>query len=170
MGASVGGNTNPKLQSQTIDNSKTCPDCLNPETVGQNLLGLTYPGGNNPKSYNRKYNYSYIPVFKSEYPAIGHDRRYDNLNINGATGLLTDTRAIGADWQFVGQEIKIALNPTLDPISRNSAGVLAFGLGISALPKTLVQMSSGHMWFFNTMIWYNVSNINVNNTPTIHRH
>jgi hypothetical protein len=38
----------------------------------------------------------YIPTNLAEYPAIGHDRRYDNLRIQGASGLFTDTRAIGA--------------------------------------------------------------------------
>jgi hypothetical protein len=61
--------------------SGSCQDCLNTSTTGKNLLGLTYPGGNNPRSYNGRYNYSYMPTYRSEYPAIGHDRRYDNLKI-----------------------------------------------------------------------------------------
>lgn len=50
----------------------TCPNCLDPSTVGQNLLGLSYPGGNNPRTYAGDYSYSYVPLLLSEYPAIGH--------------------------------------------------------------------------------------------------
>ena len=145
-----------------------CPNCLNPATTGNNLLGLTYPGGNNPKSYNGQYNYSYVPTNLSEYPAIGHDRRYDNLKITGASGLFTDTRAIGADWRFVGEELSIAGNPYLNPIDRMSAGILGLGLGLSALPKTLFQLSTP-FGYMQTMMWYNFSNQGVNNAPTIHK-
>ena len=149
-----------------------CPNCLNPSTVGQQfggIGGLTYPGGNNPKSYNGQYNYSYVPTILSEYPAIGHDRRYDNLKITGASGLFTDTRAIGADWRFVGEELSIAGNPFLNPIDRMSAGLLGVGLGFSALPKTLFQLSTP-FGYMQTMMWYNISNQGVNNAPTIHKH
>ena len=45
----------------------------------------------------------YIPSNIVEYPAIGHDRRYDNLNKTGILALITDSRAIGADWKFVSR-------------------------------------------------------------------
>ena len=93
-----------------------CPNCLDPSTIGNNLFGLTYPGPNNPRSYNGEYNYSYVPTNLAEYPAIGHDRRYDKLKIKGAWGLFTDTRAIGADWRFVIEELSITANPYLSPI------------------------------------------------------
>lgn len=82
---------------------------------------MSYPGGNNPRTYAGDYSYSYVPKRLSEYPAIGHDRRYDNLGTAGAKGLLTDTRAIGADWRFVGEELSIALNPFNDSVSRMQA-------------------------------------------------
>jgi len=148
----------------------TCPNCLDPSTVGHNLLGLTYPGGNNPMSMNqRDYNYSYVPTNLSEYPAIGHDRRYDNLNIKGASGLFTDTRAIGADWTFVRQELQIALTPLLNPVDRASAAILGIGLGLSSLPKTIIQLST-FTGYDKIMIWYNASSQGVNNAPTIHTH
>lgn len=153
----------------TQRNGGTCPDCLNPSTVGNNLLGLTYPGGNNPRSYNKKYNYSFVPTNLSEYPAIGHDRRYDNLNITGASGLFTDVRAIGADWKFVAEEFSIAVNPFMKPADRLSSGILGFGLGLSALPKTMFQLSSPY-GFEQMLMWYQISNQGVNNTPNVHKH
>lgn len=106
---------------------------------------------------------------KSAFSGIGHDRRYDNLKITGASGLFTDTRAIGADWRFVGEELSIAANPYLNPIDRASAGILGIGLGLSALPKTLFQLSSP-FGYGQIMMWYNISNQGVNNAPTIHKH
>ena len=45
-----------------VDQQQTqrCPTCLDPSTLHKNLLGLSYPGGNNPLSYNKQYNYSYV--------------------------------------------------------------------------------------------------------------
>jgi len=130
---------------------------------------LTYPGGNNPRTYSGKYTYSYVPGRLSEYPAIGHDRRYDNLGTAGAKGLLTDTRAIGADWRFVGEELGIALNPFNDPITRMQAFILGEGLGLASFPKTLYQLSQPN-GFLEIIMWYNVSNVGVTNTPSNHTH
>jgi len=115
-------------------------DYLDPSTIGHNLLWLTYPGGDNPRSYNRKYNYTYVPKNKSEYPAISHDRRYDKLGTSGLTGLLTDTRAIGADWLFVAEELNIANDPSQEFEDRAAAFILGNGLGAFALPKTVFQL------------------------------
>jgi hypothetical protein len=62
------------------------------------------------------------------------------LNIQGAKGLLLDTRAIGADWRFVKEELQIAAFPYFDPKSRIDAAVLGVGLGLSALPKTIFKV------------------------------
>jgi hypothetical protein len=101
----------------------------------------------------------------SEYPAIGHDRRYDNLGTAGASGLLLDTRTIGADWQFVGEELNISGNQFLNPIDRVDAFILGVGLGLASLPKTIFQLGSGPAGAAETMAWYSVSNIGVTNTP-----
>jgi hypothetical protein len=146
-----------------------CPNCLDPSSIGNNLLGLSYPGGNNPLTRSGDYSYSYVPTNLAEYPAIGHDRRYDILGIKGASGLFTDTRAIGADWRFVGEELSIAVNPYLNPNDRASAGILGIGLGLSALPKTLFQLSNP-FGYGQIMMWYKISNQGVNNDPTIHKH
>ena len=147
----------------------SCPNCLDPSTVGHNLFGLSYPGANNPKSKNLQDNFSYAPSNLAEYPAIGHDRRYSNLKISGASGLFTDTRTIGADWRFVGEELSIAGNPCFNAIDRVSAGVLGVGLGLSALPKTLFQLNTP-FGYTQILMWYNISNKGVNDIPTIHKH
>ncbi|MFI8606040.1 hypothetical protein ACIGCP_16355 [Cellulophaga baltica] len=110
---------------------------LNPYSVNQNALGLSYPGGNNPKTYGNDADYSVIPEDLSEYPAIGHDRRYDNLGIEGASGLFKDPRAIGADYIFIKEELTIALNPYLPIKTRVFAGGFGVVLGFCALPKTI---------------------------------
>ena len=149
--------------------SADCKDCINPASIGNNLLGLTYPGGDNPKTNGGDYSYSYVPKNLSEYPAIGHDRRYDKLGVKGASGLFTDRRAIGADWRFVGEELLIANNLLVNPIDRVSAGILGIGLGLSSLPKTLVEFNSPK-GIDRIIMWYYISNQGVNNIPSIHKH
>jgi len=146
-----------------------CPNCLDPSTLGQNFLWLSYPGGNNPRTYSGDDSYSYVPSRLSEYPAIGHDRRYNNLGIAGPKGLFTDTRAIGADWRFVWEELSIASNPFVDPISRMQAGILGLGVGGFALPKTIYQLGQNN-GLININIWYNISNEGVSNTPDTYKH
>lgn len=138
-------------------------DTLDPSTLGQNALGLTYPGGDNPLTYSKKYDYTYVPSDASEFPAIGHDRRYDNLKISGASGLFTDTRAIGADWEFVKEEMAIALL-TMNPKTKFNASFLGGFLGLAALPKTIVGLSSPN-GFAEAGMWYGISNMGVTNNP-----
>lgn len=158
------------LISNVNEREGTCPNCLDPSTIGHNLIG-SYPGGNNPKSYNGDYNYSYVPKSISEYPAIGHDRRYDNIHTSGFIGLLTDSRAIGADWKFVREELEIAMDPIAlyGTKERIKAGVLGVGLGFIYSFKTVLTLSqlNGYM---RIKMWYIVSNAGVNNTPIIHKH
>ncbi|HAN00721.1 MAG TPA: hypothetical protein DCQ26_19175 [Marinilabiliales bacterium] len=123
-------------------------------------------------SLNQKdYNYSYVPTNLAEYPAIGHDRRYDNLKIKGVVGLFTDTRAIGADYRFLVEELGVAVNPFngADLITRSQAFTLGEGLGLAAFPKTIFQLSKS-AGFVDIIMRYNISNQGVNNAPSIHKH
>jgi hypothetical protein len=149
------------------------PDELDPSTVARNLPMIggrsTYAGGNNPLTYSGDFTYSYEPTMLTDYPAIGHDRRYDNLNIRGLHGLLTDTRAIGADWRFVSEEFGLAFNPYFDPTTRINAGLLGIGLGLIATPKTIYQFAQPNgLLYIN--YWYNASNIGVTNAPSSHKY
>ncbi|NVO09211.1 MAG: VCBS repeat-containing protein [Bacteroidales bacterium] len=144
-------------------------DRLNPATIGHNLLGLTYPGGNNPRTYSGKYSYSYVPSNVSEYPAIGHDRRYDNLGTKGLKDLLTDTRAISADFRFVIEELSIASCPYFDPTSRIDAALLGYGLGLMAVPKTLFQLAKPY-GLIEIIMWDKVSSAGVTNVPSSDNH
>lgn len=166
----------------TMDNSKNieardktifsnCSDCLNPGSLYKNIFWLTYPGGNNPMTYGingkgAKASYEYVPSFQSEYPAIGHDRRYDNLGTAGALGLLTDTRAIGADYRFVTEELSIALNPSVGFIDRAAAGALGGGLGMAAAPKTIFKITTSNNPLFYIYTYYKASSYGVSNTPS----
>ena len=142
---------------------------LDPTTVGRQLFGLSYPGPSNPMTYpdlygNRTPVYSVAPKSLAEYPAIGHDRRYDNLKISGFLGLVSDTRAIGADWQFVGEEFDIALTSYLDPVTRMQAAFFGTVLGGVSLGKTIIGLgtqSSGEIG-----MWYGISTYGVTNAPT----
>lgn len=121
------------------------PNALDPRTVGQQFFGfggLTYPGPSNPKTYAGKDDYSYIPKRPEEFPAITHDLAYDNLYIKGGGGLFTAKKAIGADYKFVTQELAIALSPAFSVRSRFTSGALGIGLGLAALPKTVLDTRS----------------------------
>ncbi|PWS29300.1 sugar-binding protein [Pedobacter yonginense] len=118
------------------------PEALDPRTLNQQWYGLlgdlSYPGGDNPKKYNGKYDYSYQPTNIVEYPGIWHDLNYDKAGINGIKGLATSPKVINADWTFVGQELFLAAHPMLSVKQRAQALILGAGLGIIALPKTQV--------------------------------
>jgi RHS repeat-associated protein len=145
------------------------PDRLDWSTVGENLFHLTYPGGDNPMTYGGKYSYAYTPEYLSEYPAIGHDRRYDNLGIAGASGLFMDTRAIGADWRFVAEELAITAFPNASFLDKVYAGTLGTFLGVAALTKTVYQFTTP-FGVSEVEYWYSVSDQGVTNRPDIKKH
>ena len=146
-------------------NAETNPNSLDPSTVGNNLFGLSYPGGDNPKDYSDEFTYSVIPSDLSEYPAIGHDRRYDNLKTEGVSGLLMNTKAIGADWKFVSEEFSIFSNNSMPIKTRIYSGTLGVGLGVAAFPKTIFKLSTPN-GIRNIVIDYNLSNQGVTNNPS----
>jgi hypothetical protein len=145
-----------------------CWTCLDPSTLHKNLLGLSYPGGNNPKSFNGLPSYSYVPYSKAEYPAIGHDRRYDNLDAKGATSLLFDTRLVGADLKFVLEEFQIAFNPrNSNEHEKLDAFILGIGLGAASSLKTIyLILREGSSAGAYIGMWYGISNVGVTNNPS----
>lgn len=143
------------------------PKALDPRTIGVNLLDLSYPGGDNPKTYSGKYDYSYVPKSLAEYPAIGHDRRYDNLGTAGLSGLFNDSRAISTDYRFVTQELVVALLST-NIKTKMQATFLGGGLGVLASFKTIGHLANPFSGGFGTILfWDSVANKGVNNKPSI---
>ena len=122
---------------------------------------MTYPDENG----NRKPDYTTIPKSLAEYPAIGHDRRYDNLKISGFWGLVSNTQAVGADWQFVKEEFSIAGAQFLDPVTRIQGAIFGTILGVLALPKTIISLATPQS-INNIIIGYHISNIGVTNAPS----
>jgi hypothetical protein len=108
------------------------------------------------------------PESPAEYPAIGHDRRYDRLKVQGASGLFGDTRAIGADYKFVSEQLSLANLKMLHPNYKTQSLGLGLGLGLFALPKTIYQftkpMNGANL--FETMLWYNLSSQGITNKPS----
>jgi len=124
-------------------------DKVDPSTLNQNIFGMHYPGPDNPTTYpdaegNRKADFSTPPVNLSGIPAIIHDQEYGNVGAVGASGLFTDSSTTMADLRFVKNEI------TLGNIARRQgdygtaikAYSLGVVLGLSALPKTILGMST----------------------------
>lgn len=118
-------------------------------------------------TYSGDYTYSYVPTNAAEYPAIGHDRRYDRLDINGLKGLLTDPRASGADMRYVFENMAIAYfpGPGYSLTERANAWILGAGLGVMALPKTVIQLSKTN-GLIEMLMWYKISNAGVTNVPS----
>jgi RHS repeat-associated protein len=149
------------------------PDCntLNPATLGKNIAGTTYPGGNNPMTFNGLPDYSYNPGYRNlfEYPAIGHDRAYDKLGIKGVSGLFLNCKSIGADWRFVKQEFQIAIYTGFSPYFDFSTSLKAIGfgvgLGLAATPKTIIFRSNPFLipWISK---WGYYSNSGTSNRPS----
>ena len=143
-------------------------DELDPGSINHNIFWLSYPGGNNPRTYAGKYSYSYVPTNPSEYPAIGHDRRYDNLHVEGANGLFTDQRAIGADYRFVAEEYATATQALFTGhfLVYGQSMSLATGLGLAASFKTIIALIDPNFGITGVATWYEISNQGVNNTPS----
>ena len=172
-----GWNTNEQLFNNEFDSGVRLdevvisgvknPSDIDPSTLGGNLYWSHYIGGNNPKTYDKKGTYKVTPKYLAGYPAIGHDRRYDNLEVAGLSGLFKDQRAIGADYTFVAEELMISFSPDLSVsiLDRVIAGNSAVGLGLIALPKTVVALMQP---FGVTRIIANfhISNHGVTNMPS----
>ena len=162
-GGGCGGAGQPPCPPGTDANS------LDPGTLNKNIFGSSYPGPNNPQKYNGSPDYTFSPGFKnySEYPAIGHDRAYDMLQIKGGGGLFFSMKAIHADWRFVRQELSYAF---LDPFPNNSldkvkAGILGIGLGSAALLKTVLAYSNPYTAKY-VNFWGTISTTLTNNSPS----
>lgn len=112
------------------------PDVLDPRTLGKNYFGMSYPGPKNPKKYNGKDDYTYLPNDIAEYPAILHDLRYDALGIRGANGLLQNKKAIPVDDEFIRSQMIIG-NMSTNPLVRLRAYSLGYGLGALSLPTRI---------------------------------
>ena len=138
----------PKKQNdknkQTTNNQvkeKNCQTCLDEKTKNKNLFGTNYVGHNNPKNTNGNDNYSLPPINEADANALEHDLRYDKMKVSGLRGLLEETSAIGADYDFVFKQFKTAF---LSPYNiQNSATGVVSGIfiGIVAFPKTIYQLS-----------------------------
>ena len=144
---------------------------LDPSSLYKNLLGTSYPGPFNPYRYNGLPDYSYSPGYMkfSEYPAIGHDRAYDLLQVKGGGGLFLETNAISADWRFVKQEFSYGLRLWSSPYGSkvDQTKALTFGtlLGLAALPKTIYSFSNPILTS-EVFMWNSIFKAKVNNIPS----
>ena len=114
---------------------------LNPSTAGRNAYGLNYLGSKNPKSYNGDWNYTLPPKSIVDKYAKIHDMRYDLLHVSGGGGVIFDSRAIGADYHFIGGELSVFMNPfgnISDRWEAFSAGIIIFA---GTLPKTVLTLA-----------------------------
>lgn len=147
------------------DKAKKCPTCPDPSTVGKNFFGGTYAGPSNPLDYRGDYTYAVDPIKPWDPPGIGHDRRYDKMKAIGGMSLFTDTRLIGADWQFVTEEVNISARTDISNGDKARAYFVGTGLGLFALPKTIYRLSTpGGLSMI--LMWHKISSIGVTNKPT----
>ena len=128
-----------KTEEQIKENN--CKTCIDDKTKNKNLFGSNYVGPNNPKNNDKTDNYSVTPINQSDANAKEHDIRYDKMKTKGFTGLITETRAIGADYDFVLKQFEAALNPLNNSFKNAATGLISgYALGLFALPKTIIQL------------------------------
>jgi len=123
-------------------------DRLDRRTLNKNYVGH-YAGPSNPTTYpdedgNVKPDFSEPPALLTGYAAVIHDKEYGKLGAEGASGLLTNTNVSVADYRFVINEFKLGNLARMlgDYNTAAKAYGLGVGLGLLALPKTLVKMCS----------------------------
>ncbi|WP_254070992.1 DUF6443 domain-containing protein [Pedobacter sp. L105] len=162
----TGNSVTSSISGQTSIITKD-PDAssIDPSTIGQNLGGGTFAGGDNPRTFGGKETFNYSPDKPFDPPAIGHDRRFDNLNASGLFGLLTDTRTIGADWLFVKQEIDVSTRYDISGIDKAKAYFIGTGLGGLSLSKTMYKLNTP-LGLSTILMWFDISNKGVTNIPS----
>jgi len=78
------------------------------------------------------------------------------LQIRGLSGVVTNTNAIGADWNFVAQQFNISMTAP-DPWSRFTAGTSGLFIGIFSAPKTIYELGQPN-GVFNIALWNAATN------------
>lgn len=74
--------------------------------------------------------------------------------------MLTDTRAIGADWRFVGNEFAMGriASMTGDYSTAIKSYSLGIGLGLAATPKTILKLAQPNgIGLMQILMWDAVS-------------
>jgi RHS repeat-associated protein len=119
---------------------KDASNDVDSRTLGHNIFWSNYTGSWNPKSNNGNWNYQVAPTNRADIGAMRHDLAYDSLGITGASGVFLDTRAIKADYTLVQYELWLNLNWFNGATSKErlEGGIIGLGIGIFALPKTIV--------------------------------
>lgn len=146
------------------------PKRVDPKTVGRNFLKSHYIGADNPKDMCGNPSYALCPKDRLDALAMMHDKRYYNINAKGFKGLVSDPRAIGADWQFVAEAVYLIYT---EPEYIFKAGFCALVIGIGATYKTYKQvflnrdaLENPNGMFLNLeeiYYWYQMSNVNKEN-------
>uniref|UniRef100_A0A0N4ZEC0 RHS repeat-associated core domain-containing protein n=1 Tax=Parastrongyloides trichosuri TaxID=131310 RepID=A0A0N4ZEC0_PARTI len=130
------------------------PNSVDPSTLGRNLFGSHYIGPWNPKTYGGEWDYSVAPKNAADRNGLIHDRAYDDLGIEGASGLFLSKQAIPADKRFVSNQMSIMMNAWYPMDVRFQAGVSGFILGGAATPKITVYGTQdavkevGYTWHY----------------------
>ncbi len=104
-------------------------ESIDASTLHNNYMGTTYTGPHNPKCYNGKDSYDYVPTNLSEFFSITHDLQYYELGAEGLNGALLQTNTWKADLQLaMSNVISIPFNPDPKDRIRSAATAVAFGL------------------------------------------
>lgn len=151
-------NNNPSVEA--IYAQLVIDQSVDPATVNRNLFGSVYIGPLNPRTKDGKsWSYQPKPQNRVDAAAMWHDKYYDNVQIEGFSGLLTDTRAIGGDWKFVFETHWVYVTD-LSPKVKGIAALSSFGLGLVAIPKTFYQLYIKRGGIINPIgSYYNIKEI-----------
>lgn len=112
----------------------TCDTCVNAATLHKNYMGSSYTGPNNPKDYNGKDSFQFIPRNFSEIFSMQHDKEYTSKEASGVPGALFDKSVTSADLKLVYKNMVNPLTTGRDRI-RSGITALAFGLILSTTKK-----------------------------------
>ncbi|HTK20991.1 MAG TPA: RHS repeat-associated core domain-containing protein, partial [Mucilaginibacter sp.] len=153
----VGGEVGYKVDQKSFSNfwhqvqGDLTPDALDPRTLHQNILGLTYAGPWNPKTYGGKDDYSHLPDDPEDVPAYIHDKDFDKLKAVGAGPVFNDPRTQGPNVKLVNSELGVATSLYASPISRVRAIIVAEGIGAATMynsfsntVKDFINFHPGH--------------------------
>ena len=132
------------IRGEGFDIFGTADNSCDARTLHRNLMGTSYTGPNNPKTYGGEDSYQYLPRNPSEIGSYVHDKEYENAGAKGVKGALFNfsQNVIDADIKLIMfNSINYNMPGTTIKEKARSVTTMAAFIPIVGVKKTLQQVN-----------------------------